>query len=195
MVWRSNKHKAILSYIKIAGDEVVTRIYDNVVTMCDEKLDEKINTRAKKAKFIGDNLHLISEQDTLKISNIICETKKSDNIYNIMYSTLLEILNKLLIHMEKDVIDYITDFKEISRLNLISDECKQIVLDNTEKIIEAGFVKNIKQYTGYGNVKYEHIIIIKKMCQKIGHRLVTERINKQTNSERVFIRQFCIKKK
>lgn len=189
---REIKQKTINDAIKNVGDGTITNIYKMISELCDEKTDNKKCTRAQKIKFIKDNLYNISDDDLPKINEII----KSEKKYDEMYATLLEILNEILEHIGKNAIDYITEFKCISRTDIATNDCMQIVLNNSDKIVAAGFVKNVGKYNGYKkDVKHEHIPIIKKMCLKLGYKFSSRRVSKQIDLQRVHITEYFIEKK
>lgn len=194
-MWKAEDRKSIIAYSKESRDDAVDKIFDNVVKLCKSKDKNMLETRAEKLDFIEENLYKISSKDSLIIHNIVDDEKKYDVVFNKMYDVLLAILNELLANMEKDAINDIVCFKEITRDQILSEKCEQIVMTNSDKILEAGFASNLKVFTKYRtNDKHKHMIILKKMCKKLGYDLVSRQMYKQSGQTKKLIREYFIKK-
>ena len=102
------------------------------------------------------------------------------------YNILLKFINKLLENMNKNNIDIITDFKEISREELIIEDNNRIFNDMKEEIMTS-FNKYKLKYTQEDTIKTYIITIIKLMCEELELRFTTiyktKRINKKKITE------------
>lgn len=176
----------IIKKIKNSRDVIVNDVYNKICVLCENENNNEL-PRPKKLKYIQKNMSHISDEDLASIDKKITQTK---NEYK--REIVLELLNELLEHIGEDAIDSITEFRDIPKNLLLTDECRQIVLDFNDKIIEAEFTKNLKSLHRYKTVQYDHYVILKQLCKKSNHTLTTKQKNKTINHERVFTRKCYI---
>lgn len=184
--------KSIINSINNASDNVVTCIYNNVWELCEDTDDDKKESRTQKIKYIKSNLGMVSDENLRKLDEIIKEAKEQEEKYNRMYTTLLDVLNDLLEHLDMEKIDGVSNFKDISRDILTTDDCNQIVLDKRDDLINAGFEKNANGFHSYKNLKYAHINILKGLCKQIGYKFSSIKKSKMIRGERSFTTYYYI---
>ena len=98
------------------------------------------------------------------------------------YKVALKFVNKILVNLEKDEIDDLTDFKDIDREDIIKDVNKK-ALDDMEKEILKHFEK--KECSWYRRNETSHYILtfLRKVCSILGFSFsyykkdITENIN------------------
>jgi len=190
---RNEVGKSIVENIKNVNDDIVSSVYDKMRKIYCENFGNEYteqNNRGQKIIFIEKNMYMVSDIDLQKINDLL-----EDNIkYNKMYATLLEILNEILALMKIDKIHTITDFKNIPRNKLKSDECNKIIMDKRVTIINSGFGKNIDGFYTYKRIKYGHLNVLRTMIEKLGYTLTTFKASKMSNGTRKFSTSYSIKK-
>jgi hypothetical protein len=186
---RVKNTQLIIEEIGLMSDAAVTGIYNKMWTFCEEEGDKK-NSRAQKIKFIISNLNLVSDNDLPKIKGMLDDAKKYENMYKI----LLEALNKLLEHNDLELIEDITDFKDIQRELLANEECNQIILNMIDDFIEVGFKKNTNGFHSYKKLKFANLNIIKGLCTQLGYVFVSVKKSKMVKLNRTFITYYSIEK-
>lgn len=188
---RDKRKNLLIKNIVNTSDEIITNIYNTIWQLCEEESDtNKKESRIQKIKYIKTNLDFISDDDLSKINEII--DNANDN--QIKYDLLLDMLNELLDHLQLKKIANIINFKDIPRDILATNECKQIVLNKKEDIINAGFEKNANGFHTYKNLKYAHINIIKGLCKQLGYDFKSTIKSKMSRGNRTFTTYYYIEK-
>lgn len=98
------------------------------------------------------------------------------------YQVTLKFLNKILANLGKEEINDITEFKNIDRLDIISDINKDIFDDMKDEILEHFEKTSINYYQRSAVTSYS-LTLLKKMVPQIGYvaistkKDITERVN------------------
>lgn len=186
---RVKETQVLIKDIRSLTDNNVTNIYDKVWTSC-EATGAKKTSRVQKITYITKNLDLIQDDVLIEIKKIIDDVHKYDKIYDV----LLNILNLILKHIDALPITDITQFQNVSKNDIISEECNKIVLDFIEKLIETGFDRKIVGYQKYKNTVFANIHFINKLCKQIGYDFVFIRKSRQDGTVRTITLLYSIKK-
>jgi len=155
----SNKEKLIKIINNVLSEEEIDCIYNEHI------LNKKNNIIKKKDKALDKEV----KKKPIKIID------KSTSKYKI----LLKFINKILVNIDKDEIDDLTDFKNIDRLDIIKPKNKEI-LDKMAHRLYKYFAKKSNFYRKTPSIV---LIIIRGLCKQIGLRFVSkqretgERIN------------------
>lgn len=91
------------------------------------------------------------------------------NGFEIKYNIFMEFINALLVSIGKNVINSLTEFKDINRDDLISDNCLNIY-DQYEPKIFTVFSKKECQWYRRKIIKNYLITVIRHMCIEINHK-------------------------
>lgn len=187
----SNKKKyaTIMNNIKKTNNSDISNIYEKIKEKRGDN-DEK-KKKEYELKYINDNLSILSDEDLLEINEIL--ESKNDCIAK--QKLLLEILNEILVHLGKDPIQNINNFKNIKRTDISSNECKQIVLNKRQEIIRTGFKKNIYGFYNSSGLKNAHINVLKNMCKELGYQICSARQEKMIKGVKTSTTYYFIKTK
>lgn len=180
-------HKTLISRIKNTfidlSDEHVDLVYNFFKNTLDGEDLEDHDTREKKLRFMHDNIQFVNEndlKDMLKIINNMlnppAETK-GDKMKRVM----LEIINKLLIAMNRNTVNDICEFKNISREELMDDTCAKILIGNRNYIFANGFSKHECQFY-QKKVVNVHFSMLKGMLKQTGYVLSSKNQKKMINN-------------
>lgn len=186
---RDTNIQIISKEIKSLPDINITNIYDKMWELCEEE-GEKTKSRVQKIKFIIGGLELIQDDEVLKIKDTIDGINK----YKKMYKALLKLLNLILEHNDMDIITDITEFKNIDRTCLATEECNQLVVDNMDDLINADFKKNTNGFNSSKNLMHANLKIIKGCCVQIDHEFISIKKSTMKNKVRSFTTYYSIKK-
>lgn len=167
---RQKNIEIIQSNIRLVNDTNMNKIFQKVsdsLAPCADELN-KITTRAKKIQYVEKNLDLVDDQalnDAGVVITMLSETEDEK-----LRRVGLEICNRLLVAINKPQIDDFCDFKRISRQELMSDQCKQIIAENVNYAFESGFKK--KDFTQYiRESKSSHVAFLRALLKIIGYDL------------------------
>jgi hypothetical protein len=133
-----------------------------------------IISRKKKSEIIKKEINNLSDKDIDDMYSIV--KNKTNNLVNVeseedkMKRVMLEIINKILILMNKEQINDICDFVNVRRNELIKNEYLELINKNKDYIFSNGFNKHECQIY-QPKIKYGHISILKGMLKQLGHML------------------------
>ncbi len=165
---RKKNIEIIQSNIRSMTDSDVNKIYQKVCDSLLPNVNELVTIRAKKIKYVENNLQLVDDatlNDARMVITVQAETEEEK-----MKRVALEICNKLLTALAKPEIDDLCNFKRISRKELMSDECKKIIMDNTDYVFKSGFKKG--GFTAYVKTsKGSHVAFLRAILKNIGYDL------------------------
>ena len=152
-----------------------------------------MDRKAKIEALKKDSFDKISDKDINRLYNKIIQKKenKVKNPTNIIivdttsakYKIFLKFINKILVNIDKDEIDDLTQFKHINRVDIIKSENK-IVLDKMAPKIFKHFNKQKCGY--YRKTNFMVSNVIRGMCKELNvsfkptKKDVYERINNKT---------------
>ena len=167
---RKNMIDYIKNNIRVMGDAEIEKIYnlahDTLKTQNDENM-----TRRDKIIYVENNLefideHGISDIKKLIIVALICNETQGEKMNRIG----LEIINKILVSIEKPEITDVSNFSKISRKSLKSELCKNIINENMNYIFENGF--NKVEFAPYlKSLKSPQIAFLRAMLKQIGYEM------------------------
>src|SRR5579872_6417269 len=112
----------IINEIKHVSDYVISNMHNEIRGLCDDT-DDKKKTRAQMIRYIRENLELVSDVDLPKLIKLVSDSKEKEKVNKKMYDALLNVLNELLDHLDLDKIDDITDFVDIPRVSIATEDC------------------------------------------------------------------------
>ncbi len=113
-----------------------------------------------------------SEYAVKEIKNDSTENKEETNDEK-MNRIMLEIINKILVLMNKKEINELCQFVDINRDELIKDEYADIIDKHKKYIFDNGYDKYICQVY-QKKVANKHISILKGMLKQIGYELFSK---------------------
>lgn len=179
--------KKIRNNIRYARKEIVTIAYNEICKLCEDDQDNNL-IYAQKLDYIRANVAKLTEDELKNIDD-----KMTDAKIEHMKKVLLEVINEILEAIGELAIDEITDFKDVSRDLMLTDECRQVVSNNRIKIIDAEFGRNFSALHGHKAVKNEHLIVLKQMCKRIGLTMIAKHTTKIIDKQRICITKYYIK--
>jgi hypothetical protein len=200
--------KKTLDYVKknieTISDDGITKLYNKIISIKNDNNDSnndnnsddnsnddndgcnnKQTNRLSQMVFIENNLRYMNRDNLEYVKTIVTESiTYIENKEEKMKRVMLEILNKILIAMEKEEIPNICDFKNIYRDELIKDKYKKIIDDNLTYIINNEFSKNTCMVYHQKKIKNYHLSIIKGMLKSINFKLSSKKIIRYINKEK-----------
>lgn len=161
----------------------VFKIVSNAVNIKKRTKDGAETIRFYKIQFIENNLRYVTDEDIIEIADLIINTEYEESQQGKMERVALEIVNKLLEVKEKPQIDNLCDFK-MSRDEILSDECRDVINENKQYIFESGFSKSeCKVYQT--KIINKHFSLFKGMINQVkGYVLCSKTKIKTQNYER-----------
>ena len=166
-------------------DDILTNIYSNIVKITKEKIKKDVD-RVEKVKYIENNLRYINDTNIIEIEEIMNDAN-NDQIEETdeekKKRIVLEIINKLLVAMNKDEINDLCKFKDIHRDDLINDVCKNILEENKTYISDNGF-DDLHCSMYEARLKYPQISMLKYILKKINYDLKSKSKSKIIDGER-----------
>lgn len=170
---RKNK----LQFVKDNLDNVTDRYIDNIYNSVNEIIPNKKNIikRIDKMKYIEANIGYVEDDILGKINNQINKSLGIvENKEDRKKRVVLEILNKILVAIDKDEIKSIDEFVDIRRDDLLNDDVKELIEENKTYLFNKnGFSKtDCKIYQT--NIKFPHFSIIRGILKEVGYELISE---------------------
>lgn len=160
MTSREDKLKAIglsTSYkTNMISNKALDELYNKTISNKDSHNDTHKDIQKKK-------------RDNTIISKSKCAKVADDDLY---YIVTLNFINKLLESMKKPKINKLTEFINIDKDNIITDECKQILSNELPNIVLI-FGKLKINYRQKDTLKNYVVYVIKKMIYYCGYTLKT----------------------
>jgi len=183
------------------SDDVISKIFnvtetiiDDVTSEFDRKHDnDKQLARYHKTMFILINLKHMSRKDLEDVERIVIENAPCEETEeNRMHRIALEIMNKIMVVMEREPVDDLCKIDDIDEdeLNLI--EYKDII-DEYQKYIFDGFPK-VNFMADEVTNKYQHMTVIREMLNAVGYDLCSKNVGKTTKNNGVEDDVLCVKK-
>ena len=169
------------------SDDVISKIFnvtetiiDDVTSEFDRKHDnDKQLARYHKTMFILINLKHMSRKDLEDVERIVIENAPCEETEeNRMHRIALEIMNKIMVVMEREPVDDLCKIDDIDEdeLNLI--EYKDII-DEYQKYIFDGFPK-VNFTADEVTNKYQHMTVIREMLNAVGYDLCSKNVGRVT---------------
>jgi hypothetical protein len=188
---RRNKIKYIKDNIIDIEDDIVIKLYENTVKYVPNKTKKK-SCRIDMMKYIESNIGYIETEKLNELIDIIESAISAEDTDDAIKSrVVLEILNKILVRINHKRIKNITDFVNIRRDLLLTDDIKILIENNKDYIYKNGFNKdNYKSIQS--NIKYRHFSILKRMVKEIGYDIKAINKTKYIEKERVIFTEYSI---
>lgn len=159
---RTTLTNQITNKFKVLLDKHIDSVLDTFKKVLgDEEELKDLNTRKKKLRFIENNMQYVDETNLKKVQQFIDKClipvePKGEKMKKVikkasqplvpkiekMKKVMLEIINKLLVVMDRDKIEDLCDFKDIPREELIDAKCAKIFVDNRDYIFANNFSKH-----------------------------------------------------
>ena len=212
---RQSKFNQIIDKLHLISDENFKKIYQIVIEKLELhhiKIDDsdarnnKDCTDVKKSEEIkNDKNNAIivkelkdGERENFNIDEVTVKKlellQKKESQHDKMKRVMLEIVNKILIKMNRDAIHDLCDFVDVQRDELIKDEYAEIIDNCKEYIFLNGFDKHRCQLH-QAKVTYVHISIFKGMLKQIGYSLFSKNHKKMVNKVCESYTTYSIKEK
>ncbi len=192
---RKNLIKYIKENIKEVSDIDITSIYNiiNNEIKCKQKEDVDLN-RHYKINYIDNNIHYVEKHHLIDIEKIIIQSLAFEECPELkMEKIVKELINKMLVAMDKKEIKNLSDFIDVRREIIIDQKCKDIVDSNSEYIFNNGFSK-LECGVYQKIIKYPHLSILKGMLKKIGYELCSKTRSEFIDKKRHVYTLYTIKK-
>lgn len=176
-------------------DDILTDVYKIINDAINKKKKEKdpVN-RFEKVQYIKLNLEYVDNEGVAEIEDVMTHKEHEETESEKMLRVILEIANKLLETIKKPQIDNVCDFR-MSRDDILSDECKNVINENKKYIFESGFNKSDCKI-GQSGTKNKHFSLFKGMVGQIeGHSLQSKLKFKTHNYERESFTEYHIVRK
>ncbi len=189
---RKNLIKFIKDNITEVSDTDITSIYgilNNIMKHTNKDLN-----RLNKIIFIENNLQYMENQQLTDIEKIIVKCLTYEESQDVkMEKIVLDIINKILIEINKKEIINLTDFVDVRREILMDKKCIDIINAHRDYIFENGFSK-VECGVYLKIIKNPHISILKGMLKKIGYELCSKHRSTTVNNQRLTYTMYSIKK-
>ena len=181
---RKRNVKYILDNMVDINDDDIDTIYNKIIEFVPIKVKKKKLNRMDKILHIKSNLIFIENDNLETLKDIVFDAvnyveSEEDKKLRIT----LEIINKILHANNYPEIKNLTDFVDIKRDIMLSEESINVVNENKEYIFKNGFNKTgCKIYHTY--IKSPHLSIIKGMLKEIGYMIKSKMEGKSVNKIR-----------
>ena len=190
---RNRYTKPILAKMGYLENEVIDKIYNNIVTLFDGDINGSSRIRRSiKMEFIQKSMSEM-ELDVLKqFCDDTLELLEKEAEYAIKYDIVRDYVNNILKIVGKEPIDKLTDFVNVKRDDLINEECHQFALNSAKELFDIGFDKT---KCGYGNRNLTpnyHITLLRVLLLQIGYVINRTRIFKTIGTKQIERRAFTI---
>lgn len=116
-------------------------------------------------RYINKYIKIKDEEAIIDRSNVDKTSEK--------YKILLKYINSILKNMNKDIIDDLTKFKNIDRLDIIKKENEDLLLNEMEVEISKHFDR--KKYEHYKKTRNVVLNCIRWMCKDVGLLLINKK--------------------
>ena len=151
---------------------ILDEIYDILIRISNcPKTNDNVN-RATKLDFIKNNMDNLDDTELKTVEKLIIDSfKKIETDDSIRKRIALEIINRILIALNKEPIHDLTDFKNVSREELLSLHGSDVITRNREYILLNKFNKqgcNIYQEKKIAN---PHFSLLKGMLRQANYSL------------------------
>jgi hypothetical protein len=203
----SKIRKDLVNYVKEnlvnANGTAISKIYTKIndILNREENNDSDLASsnsndisRYKQITTIENNLKYTNEEELEDINKILNNSAIKESQEDKMIRVALEVVNNILVEMNKNKIQDLCEFVDVQREELTKDKYKQIINDNLEYIFSNGFTRSecmVYQKT----IKYPHLSIMKGVLNSIGYELCSKRTNRTINDIKIEDTFYCIKKK
>jgi len=187
-----NANKDAVSKIYIKINDILNREENNDSDLANNNSNDI--SRYKQITTIENNLKYTSEEELEDINKILNNSAIKESQEDKMIRVALEVINNILVEMNKNKIQDLCEFVDVQREELTKDKYKQIINDNLEYIFSNGFMRSdcmVYQKT----IKFPHLSIMKGVLNSIGYELCSKRTNRTINKVKVEDTFYCIKKK
>jgi len=192
---RTEKINIINDNLGNVPDDILTHVYKNVNNEINQKKkvkNEPKTSRFEKIQYVENNLRYVADEDIIEIESLINEDYEETQQKK-LERVALKIINKLLEAKEKPKINNLCDFT-MTRDEILSDECCDVINNNKQYIFENGFSKTDCKVNQSGT-KYKHFSLFKGMIGQIeGHLLQSKLRFKSRNYEREAFTEYHIVK-
>jgi hypothetical protein len=203
MSQRKKNIEIIQSNIRSLFDSDVNKIYQKICESLCPGPSELVVIRAKKIKYVEENLELVDDAtlDESRMIIIVATETEEEKKERIMVETeekrkrdalesgdkmkriALEICNKLLVTIGAPEISELCEFQKISRKKLMTDECKKIITDYVDYVFDNGFEK--ANFTSYvKTLKGSHVAFLRTVLRSIGYDLCGINVTKTSEHGR-----------
>ena len=153
-------------------DNILDEIYDILTRASNCPITNDSVNRAIKLDFIKNNMDNLDDAELKTVEKLIIDSfKKIETTDSIRKRVALEIINRILIALNKEPIYDLTDFKNVSREELLSERCNDVITRNKSYILQNKFNKqgcNIYQEKKIAN---PHFSLLKGMWKQANYLL------------------------
>jgi len=153
-------------------DNILHEIYDRIIRASNcPKTNDSVN-RATKLDFIKNNMDNLDDTELKTVEKLIIDSfKKIETDDSIRKRVALEIINRILIALNKEPIYDLTDFKNISREELLSERCNDVITRNREYILLNKFNKQGCNIYQEKKIASPHFSLLKGMLRQANYSL------------------------
>lgn len=179
---RNNAINYVKNILSELDDNVINDVYEKMCISFDIDIQNDLKRR-QKSEYIKNNITDLDQDDLTKIHKIVSGLAQMNKREENMYTIMLEILNDILDTFENDIgrINSITDFVNINKNNLVSENAKNVVKNKYDVIFNTGYDKKMCRYYDSKRLKNGHMTILKGMTKQLGYVMSSKQKNKMIN--------------
>jgi hypothetical protein len=191
----------ICAYVKDSVEKIpdneLNEIYNLIAITVKNKKTKNDVDRMSKIQMIESNLKYMDDNDIKSIEKITidCFKIKAETEDEIKKRVALEIINKLLVALDKQPVQELIEFNGISRDDLLAEPCVRVIDENSDYIFKNKFNKHECNIYQKKNISNPHLSLIKGMLKQINYSLSSKLKSKNVKEGRTKYTTYYIKKK
>ena len=179
---RKIKNKNIIDNLPNIPDKFLDEIYSKFIFIVRHAKSKHNTDRIIQIKYIEDHMKYLDDSNLFMIDQMVDDCMKQKETEEQKLKRLgLEIINKILIILKKPEISKLSNFKNISRDELLVDECVQFIKDNRKYFSECGFTLA----SNFTILKTPQISQLKCILKTINCELKAKSRSKVINNKRI----------
>jgi len=192
---RKTKLLYIRDNIDYLHDEHIDTIYDKLSESIPNKTKIKELKRVDKMKHIEPNIKYLEDEILENVNQII----KKGLVYEETDEerktrVVLEIINKVMVALERKPINYFDEFVDIRRDEIISDAVKEVIDAHRDYIFEKNGFNKAECMVYQKNLKNPHFSVIKGILSEVGYELVSQSKADYIKKKKIPYTDYYIKK-
>lgn len=182
---RINKIKFIINDLINIPDVILNEMYDKINNMINtKKVKKEVLNRLKKVQFIKSNLENLEDDNIILIEKMTNKEDREDTEIEKLTKIALELINKLLVAIDKQPIQNLSDFKDIHRDDMICSDIINVFNQNKKHMTDNGF-DDLEYVTYEKNLKYPHLSMVRCVLKKVNCELKSKNKSKTVEGKRI----------